>query len=367
MHHNDLERLHYLKACLDGEAATLVHNIPITGENFNVAWRKLESRYANKRDLINAHLNNLFTVKTVPSASPTYLRRLIDQVTDVIDALKVAGRPTDYWDDLLVYMITRKLDRDTREAWELEAADSVEPPTFDELSAFLGKRIRAFESAGSTTEKTRVLTKSAASVQAHLADTSSSRCVMCPENHAIYKCKRFTLLSVPRRWETAKKFKLCFNCLTNFHSGKACGSTRKCMLCNKEHHTLLHNKSSLRSIAPSSVAQSEARALPTARSATETPSTTDTVVNTHHTTKGAHSNVLLATTRVRVGSSCSRVVCARALLDPGSTHSFVSSALVRVLHARTLPVSARVIVIGGKAMGRVKSTRSYRADFVGAD
>lgn len=32
MHHNDLERLHYLKACLDGEAAALVRNIPITAK-----------------------------------------------------------------------------------------------------------------------------------------------------------------------------------------------------------------------------------------------------------------------------------------------------------------------------------------------
>ncbi|XP_070527742.1 uncharacterized protein [Cardiocondyla obscurior] len=44
----DVEKLHYLKGCLKGEAEQMVRNIPMTSENYQRVWDLLEEHFANK-------------------------------------------------------------------------------------------------------------------------------------------------------------------------------------------------------------------------------------------------------------------------------------------------------------------------------
>lgn len=50
-----VEKLHYLKTCVKGEAELLIRNFPMTGENFGRAWTALSSYYENKRLLVRAY------------------------------------------------------------------------------------------------------------------------------------------------------------------------------------------------------------------------------------------------------------------------------------------------------------------------
>ena len=47
---------------------------------------------------------------------------------------------------------------------------------------------------------------------------------------------------VSQRWDTAKRFKLCFRCLGGGHRGKSCQRSQSCGRngCQKSHHVLLH-------------------------------------------------------------------------------------------------------------------------------
>ena len=45
-------------------------------------------------------------------------------------------------------------------------------------------------------------------------------CKMCNKQHGVWTCSEFKELEVPKRWEYAKKLKLCFRCL-----GEAPGAT----------------------------------------------------------------------------------------------------------------------------------------------
>ena len=65
---------------------------------------------------------------------------------------------------------------------------------------------------------------------------------MCNKLHGIWVCEEFKQLDVPKRWECAKKFKLCFRCLGKDHLGQYCTRTRVCGLggCKEVHHRLLH-------------------------------------------------------------------------------------------------------------------------------
>ena len=51
-------------------------------------------------------------------------------------------------------------------------------------------------------------------------------------------------MEVSKRWEYAKKFKLCFRCLGEGHPGQSCFRTRICGLdgCQEVHHRLLHKQ-----------------------------------------------------------------------------------------------------------------------------
>ena len=74
-------------------------------------------------------------------------------------------------------------------------------------------------------------------------------CKLCNKQHGVWTCSEFKELEVPKRWECAKKVKLCFRCLGEDHHGQHCFRTRVCDLegCQEVHHWLLHqakNKSS---------------------------------------------------------------------------------------------------------------------------
>ena len=50
-------------------------------------------------------------------------------------------------------------------------------------------------------------------------------------------------MDVSKRWENAKKLRLCFRCLGEVHLGQYCTHTRVCGLggCKELHHRLLHS------------------------------------------------------------------------------------------------------------------------------
>lgn len=73
---NDQQRLHYLRSCLTGEAA----GIETPEESFSSLWKALETRYENRRWLVDRHLAEIFQLKSIPCESSTALRDLVNVV-----------------------------------------------------------------------------------------------------------------------------------------------------------------------------------------------------------------------------------------------------------------------------------------------
>ena len=73
----------------------------------------------------------------------------------------------------------------------------------------------------------------------------SISCEVCGEGHTILNCSEFANMSVPIRWDTAKRLKLCYRCLAIGHRGKSCERSRPCGQgdCHKLHSTMLHTNS----------------------------------------------------------------------------------------------------------------------------
>lgn len=142
---SNVQRMHYLCSCLKGEVSAAMVYLAITADNFTVAWKLLSSRYENKRQLISFHLNSLSNLLALGSETSKELQSLRDKTNVAIETLRNLSRPVDHWSDILVFIVSQKLDKSSRKAWELKLGDNLEYPTYDELNNFIESHIRALE------------------------------------------------------------------------------------------------------------------------------------------------------------------------------------------------------------------------------
>ncbi|KYN00534.1 hypothetical protein ALC62_08692, partial [Cyphomyrmex costatus] len=153
---SNVTRLQYLYSCLKDEARDALRNLPLTEANFKIAWNVLLARYDDKRRLVSKHIHMLHTLPAVNTDTAQDLMSLRDKANMSIQALKNLGRPIEWWDDLLVYLVVQKLNKAARKAWELHLGDQTEYPSYTDLHNFLASRIRAFQNIPTTsTVKTK--------------------------------------------------------------------------------------------------------------------------------------------------------------------------------------------------------------------
>ncbi|KZC14880.1 hypothetical protein WN55_07616 [Dufourea novaeangliae] len=186
---SQVDKMQYLCSALKGEAKAAITYLPITDANFEIAWKIVHSRYANKRRLINAHLNALFTLPYLATESPKEMRALRDRLNGAIQALKILERPVDSWSDVLVYIGVQRLDPASRKAWELTLGNATDFPTFQEYDAFLESRIGALDFIVPLKSEKPIKPKL---LSAHVASSATITCPVCKGNHLLYKCTNFS-------------------------------------------------------------------------------------------------------------------------------------------------------------------------------
>lgn len=114
---NDFMRMHFLSSSLKDRALECIANIMITADNFTIAWQALMSRYENKRRSLNSHLSSLINLSAISRESASDLRTLHDKVNVAVASFSNLNRsPEELWNDILVHLVTQKLDPITRKA-----------------------------------------------------------------------------------------------------------------------------------------------------------------------------------------------------------------------------------------------------------
>lgn len=342
VHLTTIEKHHYLKTSLSGEAEQLLKHFALTEANYDKAWSTLESRYNNKRMIVTTIISRLLNQKKMNIECFKSLKEILDTTKECLNSLDNIGVDTSTWDAIIVHLVVSKLDLETHKQWEQSLGSSQDIPTFTILSLFLENRFRSMEMVNVTHKKdqpqkkdlTKNYTTQKPTNMKSFVTEVSSKCTYCSQNHYICHCKEFTALDVPQRQDFIKKNGICFNCLVKGHSVNACRQSTTCRKCCRRHHTLLHFTNPNKTTA---VPESDA-ATP---STPETSQTTSTVVYKAEVDKNSEE-VLLATARIAVKSRNGDTIVLRALIDPCSQSNFVTEAAAQLLNLERTSISGKI-------------------------
>ncbi|KZC06736.1 hypothetical protein WN55_07287 [Dufourea novaeangliae] len=231
-----MDRFHYLKSAVKGEAARALKSLPMSEDNYDAAWKLLSDRYEDTNELIDYHVGSVFDLSPMVKDSPVSLRQLLNDFSNHLRSLKSLKEPVDLWDTLLVRLLSTKLDARTSEAWEKRVSELGERKKLSDLQSFLEQRYKFIAKAtranqavsGSPNSKfgeQKPRTRSVA-----LVNAETGKCPLCAVGHTLAQCREFKALAINARIKKVKELRVCFNCLRGGHSFKTCtqGSCHQC-------------------------------------------------------------------------------------------------------------------------------------------
>lgn len=143
---------HYLKSSLTGEPSRLINSFAVSDINYDLAWETLNSRYNNKRVIVDSHLHALLNVKPLRHESAGELKKLCDIIRENIRALKSLEVPVETWDSILVFIFLSKLDVNSRRDFE-KTQDKNILSALNDLLNFLDSRWQSLEISNNMFQK----------------------------------------------------------------------------------------------------------------------------------------------------------------------------------------------------------------------
>ncbi|XP_061714689.1 uncharacterized protein LOC133523226 [Cydia pomonella] len=345
IHSNDsipnINKFHYLRAALKGSAAIVIQSLDFSSDNYTSAWELLCDRYNNKRSLVNNHIQAIFNIEQLSKESSRSIRNLIDTINKNLRALKSLDLPTEHWDVLIIQIISSKLDTTTHHKWESYRNKLKELPTLQMFNDFLKDRADLLESTEISNKKRRSSDTTHSRQKALTANTyfptRKYACPFCNQDHALYLCPKFKTLKLQARVDKAMALKVCLNCLRVGHNEKTC-RLNSCRTCGLQRNSLLHEHTTP---APSPSSNDVAlHSLPQPDDDEQFSSPVQEIsmsaVN--------NNSMLLSTVLIQVTDHSGKKQTIRALLDNGSTASYVTESLCTKLN---LPTSSAPTIVDG--------------------
>lgn len=341
----ETEKFQYLVSCLQNEPLNLIKNLPITSENYEVAWNILKQRYQNSRKIITYHANNIIDLPNVSNQSPKHLRSFITGYQENMQALLALKFDVKKNSLILVTLILRKLDGDLRKKFEDGRGDAQKMPDIQEIITFLENECVHMEAADLSHKPSNFATRPNSNMKQSLQNvakpsrtvliaSSSKPSVVCKfcgkSNHSVYRCTEFHALSPRNKIDFVKKNQYCFNCLGTAHTIKNCKSKNVCSHCGKKHHSWLHLSNSTSPSVPTQYsANREPHPGPSQLSKTVLTTSNDVVALSQN--RKPHTTVLLGTALVLVSAMNGTSLVFRAVVDSASMITCISENAARLL------------------------------------
>ncbi|XP_072400515.1 uncharacterized protein [Diabrotica undecimpunctata] len=365
----EVQKLLYLKTSVKGEAFKLLENIPVSGENLRLAWEVLDSRYANKAQLIKNIIKTLLNNKPIQHSNnlTNDLREMYTNTYNSWNKLKNLNlTPQQILDILMINMVEQRLDYGTKRALEF-GSHAEEIQTFEEFLDSVKvhcehlENLNHFKKTGPSLEIKR-------RASFHISnDSKAEECTYCKlNNHKITNCYKFNNLLNDQKYQYVKEHKLCIKCLKG-HTD-SCRSDIKCKYCAKDHHSQMHFRTKTESSSNINVKKDSNNNFTNNKNKNsanngyknKTNSKTDvndneasTSANTTVSSNNASSNqstvVLLGTIQAYVYNVKGQKKVARILLDQGSQTSFCTEQFAEQLNLKPIDAKLQIRGIAEKA------------------
>ncbi|XP_055605004.1 uncharacterized protein LOC129753231 [Uranotaenia lowii] len=367
-----IQKFHYLKSALQGEAGQLIESIGISAGNYNLAWDCLVKRYANEYLLKKRHIQALIECPTMKIESAATLHNVVDNFDRHVSVLGQLGEPVLEWSSILEHLLCNRLHGETLKAWE-DYASTLEIPTYASLIEFLHRRMRVLESISvnqchtqtsrpfSTNDHDRNLPINMSSNAA--LEMYQFKCYACEERHPLMKCFTFQRKPIAEKMKIVNDKRLCLNCFRSDHLARNCNSKFSCRICGSRHHTFIHeafpnnpthisyisrNNSNHQSNAAVHVSQTSAQSI-TSQIPTDSTHTTDTAPSSIQLSLPLHSrdkNVFMLTAVVLVVDRYGREHYCRALLDSASQPNIITERMAQILRLHRKKVNVMIHGVG---------------------
>jgi hypothetical protein len=212
----DIQRYYYLLSCLSGEPHQLIENLPVSQDNFRVAWDLIRSRYHNPRLISDLHIKELLALPNARHDSPKELRLLINQLCSNLNAVEALKIETPLHEIILSHLVLERISLNLRKQWENSSPSEVYPSLKD-LIQFLEGNCQTLEIVASNKTVMGVQDDSRRGTNLRGPRrsfiTTSPPCPLCTSSHSLHKCIKFRTLSVNSRLSFVREHNLCYNCL----------------------------------------------------------------------------------------------------------------------------------------------------------
>ena len=350
-----VQKFHYLKTHLADEAKQMIDHVQITEANYATAWQMLVDRYQNVRLLVNSHVHNLMSQPTLTTASSTQIKNLLDITKENLNCLQNLNIDIQTWNPIIIYIITQRLDPETRRLWEQSLQHPKEIPTLELMTSFLETRFQSLEMIqtispnfpeNTFSDYSKVEANSNFFSKKQQSIKQKSTCFFCSSSeHKTFKCTKFNEMSEHSRLKWAQQTQRCVNCLQMGHNVYSCPSKNTCSICKKNHHTLLHlpkqNSAFNYNKQPSTNSNISCNRQYNSNKIKEINKSQSDLLNAQQS-----KVVLLATALVKCPDIYGVYHTFRALIDQGSESSFITEHVAQTLRIPKNKSSTTIYGIG---------------------
>ncbi|XP_065895991.1 uncharacterized protein [Dysidea avara] len=234
-----VQKFHYLRAQLLGDAAHVIDNLPLTDLNYEHSVALLKDRFGQPYKLVNAHMDALMNLPK-PVNNLASLQAFHDKLESHMRALQSLGKSHDTYSAMLTPMVLGKLPIELRKQFARDHSSG--EWTIKEVMACILKELRVLEVGHYSNGFSKELHSATASF--HTAarkpiakqEKREPACTYCKGPHTANQCT--VVKGHQQRTSIVKAAGLCFNCLGN-HRASQCTSRRRCKHCSQKHHTSL--------------------------------------------------------------------------------------------------------------------------------
>lgn len=366
IHLANSQKVQYLVGHLSQRALTVISGITPSGDNYDLIWNTLLSKYQDKRQIAANYLEQIIQFKPLTQATCSALDMFIERFCSSVAALKQLDIQ-DLSDYVITHIALSKLDLETVKLFEQQNKTPL--PTFDNLHEFIINHSKLLSRSNlykkpiiNNINKPSYSNKQKQYIPQSLLISNNvrkdnirdntqinSNCPICNgSRHPLFKCNVFMQMNNIERFNAAKNYKYCTNCL-GYHKTSKCESKLSCLICNKKHHTAIHlnnTNQNDKQLFPSPVQNSH----PTSDSNSSAVCTNTNLISSNierNHTNDLPAIAILPTAVVNVRDTFGNQHSVRILLDSGSMSNFITTKCANKLGLHITRVQSSVTGIGG--------------------